>query len=523
MGRVLLIGLDGATYRVLDDLVARGVMPELAALQQRAARTELLSTPNAFTPPAWTSLMTGVGPGEHGIFDFVRVLPGEGRPSYSMATSRDVHHETIWSIASRHDLRVAALNFPLMFPPRPVNGFVVPGFVPPRHLQRFVHPAWFYDRIRAQPGFDESELLLDMDIERESLQTLPDDRYEEWIDLHTRREAQWARIAELLITEEEPDLMAVLFDGVDKLQHLCWRFLDPELFPHLPSAFERRVRECCLTYFRRLDDHIGRLVAAAGPDTHVVVCSDHGFGPTAELFYVNVLLAQHGYLRWAPGARPDHAARQMTSGHRNPTVLFDWENTRAYALTAGSNGVYVKARPDDRAALCREVADVLLEYVNPRTGTHPVRRVLFRDEAFPGPQSHLAPDLTLVLRDYGFVSILNAEEVLAPRLEIAGTHAPEGIVLAAGPAAATGPSTARPQIQDIAPLVLHLLDVPIPPDLSGTLPTGLLDAGWLRMHPEVAGEPTESPDPFFDSDGATLDPSGEGEVIDRLRALGYVE
>src|SRR5947209_3703742 len=131
MSLTLLIGLDGATFSVLDHLCNQGVMPCLGELIANGVRAELRSTPNCFTPPAWTTLMTGCNPGRHGVFDFVRILRGEGPPQYTIATSRDVHCETIWSIASRQHRRVVSLNFPMMFPPRPVDGYVVPGFVPP--------------------------------------------------------------------------------------------------------------------------------------------------------------------------------------------------------------------------------------------------------------------------------------------------------------------------------------------------------------------------------------------------------
>src|SRR5262245_2361745 len=111
-------------------------MPFLASLARRGVRADLISTPNPLTPPAWTSLMTGRTPGHHGIFDFARYVRTEGIPRARMATSRDVACETIWSIASRQDRKVTLLNFPLTYPPRPVAGSLVPGFVRWRHLRK---------------------------------------------------------------------------------------------------------------------------------------------------------------------------------------------------------------------------------------------------------------------------------------------------------------------------------------------------------------------------------------------------
>lgn len=528
MPPTLLLGVDGATFSLLDPMIDEGVMPFLGTMVEGGVRCDLASTVNPFTPEAWTSLATGCTPGQHGIFDFVRVVGAEQRPAYALATSRDVRRETIWSIASRHGRRAACLNFPVMFPPRPLNGVIVPGFVPPRHLRRFVYPPSLYERLLALPGFDARELLLNSDLERTPLETLPHGRYEDWIRLHIRREAQWAKIVDLVLREDARDLVGVIFDGADKLQHLCWRFLDPELFPLRTGAWDRAIRELCLDYYRRLDEHLEALCATAGPEARVVVCSDHGFGPTREIFYANVLLAQHGFLRWADGARPDAEGKHMIEGHRNPSILFDWDATSAYAFTAGCNGVYIRVEDGGSRAeyedLRRRVTAALLSFRDPESGEQVVENVLTREEAFPGTETARAPDLTLVLRDRGFLSILNADAVLKPREQIVGTHSPWGIFIAGGPGFRRGVVTAPFAIHDVAPILLHSAGVPLPEDVEAHLPAEVFDREWLAAHPPQRGAPTEPPERFFDeAPEQTLDEAGEAQVMDRLRALGYVE
>src|SRR5687768_8401483 len=106
MARTLLIGLDGATFTIMDQLMSTSVMPVLADVFKRGVRGELGSTANPLTAPAWTSLLTGVGPGHHGIFDFVRVEQTGSHPTFRLCTSSDIRSEMIWSIANRHGLRV---------------------------------------------------------------------------------------------------------------------------------------------------------------------------------------------------------------------------------------------------------------------------------------------------------------------------------------------------------------------------------------------------------------------------------
>ncbi len=147
MNSTILIGIDGATFTILDRLIAEGAMPTLKALQTRGVRAELLSTPHPLTPPAWTTLMTGRSPGNHGIFDFLRSEVRGNGAFFTLNNFRDIQCETIWSIISRQGGKVLSLGFPLMAPPPPVHGAIVPGLLSWRHLRRNVHPAGLYDEL----------------------------------------------------------------------------------------------------------------------------------------------------------------------------------------------------------------------------------------------------------------------------------------------------------------------------------------------------------------------------------------
>ena len=104
MGPTVLIGLDGATFSVLDPYMEQGVMPNLAELSARGTRAVLRSIMPPLTPPAWTSLVTGKHPGQHGIFDFFQ-KEEPGSVYFSFASSQEVRSATIWSLASEQERR----------------------------------------------------------------------------------------------------------------------------------------------------------------------------------------------------------------------------------------------------------------------------------------------------------------------------------------------------------------------------------------------------------------------------------
>ena len=529
---VFLIGLDGATFDVLEPLFQDGTMPFLASLRDRAASGSLRSTAHPISPAAWASAITGRAPGHHGIFDFVRVDQGNGRPAYTLVTSADLRCESVFEIASRHGRRVTALNFPCMFPPPRLNGVVVPGYVPWSYLGRAVHPREIYPRLKEEAGLDPKLLAVDWDVERRAIQGLPEDELARWAELHVIREEQWFRMARFLIRTYPSDLTAVVFDGVDRIQHLCIHLLQSSAGRAGPAS--ERARAMCIRYFRRLDEYLAELVALVGTDAYVLVVSDHGAQRAGDrIFYANVWLEQQGYLRWADGVPTDQAARLAMEGNTELTVLFDWTETTAAALTSSSNAIIIRQAkhpgdpgvPPERYAEFRDrLATQLLQATDPETGERIVERVLSRDETFPGSACEDAPDLTLDLRSPGFLSVLRAGATVCPRPAPYGTHHPDGIFLLAGPGVRPTRTLPGLSVTDVAPTVLDALGLPVPQDMDGDPVLASYEPSHLERH--SAGQPqafssahrVDRPDAAEEYDSAA-----EAQIMNRLRLLGYLE
>jgi len=529
MSRTVLIGLDGATFTVLNPLLETGHMPFLQEFMARAAYAELESTVHPITPAAWTSMITGRTPEHHGVFDFIHCRQTRDGVFFTLNMSYDIQCPTLWSILSQRGMRVAALNFPVSYPPEPVHGVCVPGFVHWRHLKHAVYPPAFYETMRGLPGFDAKFLSMDTNQEFQSIQYLPDEEYESWITHHIQREERWFDLLQLILKEDPPDLAAVIFDGVDKLQHLCWRFLDPSLRSHRPTLWEARILDLCLTYFRQLDGFIGQIVAAAGDEARVFITSDHGFGPTDIVFFANAWLAQKGYLFWRD--KPKSKASPVTN-ISDQRIKFqvediDWDRTTAFALNPSSNGIYIRRA---EGAACpasipshtyeefraRLVAE-LLDLTDPYSGQPFFSRVLTREQAFPGDAAGRAPDLTLLMKDHGFLSVIDSDAVFRRRPEIWGTHYPQGVFIAAGPGVSRLGEMSPLQIVDVAPILLRSLGVPLEWEMEGVCPEALFNGC-----PVLATAPSELV-PTLERKQNSLDlEEVQTEVLKRLRAIGYI-
>jgi predicted AlkP superfamily phosphohydrolase/phosphomutase len=535
-GKAVLIGLDGATFSVLDPLMARGVMPFLRDFVAGGVRAPLRSVIPALTPPAWTSLMTGKRPGEHGVFDFFQKETPDSR-FFRLSGSQDIGCETIWSLAGAHGLRSTALNFPQMFPPPTVNTSVLPGgWMPWKQLRLGCHPPDLFDRLKALPSFNARELAMDMALEEKALEGCAAEEYADWVALHARRERRWCDILGYLMCEEPADLTAILFDGVDKLQHLCWRFLDPACRSASPSAWELQMTELCEGYFRQLDALIAEIAGRAGPDATIVLASDHGFAASSDIFYVNSWLENEGYLAWSAAAATDDTCKVGIGHLARHTFELDWERTIAYAATPSSQGIHIVRKgadggpgvpPESYERVKHELATRLRSLRNPATGRPVVEEVWTRDEAFAGPHEEMGPDLTFLLESNGVVSILRSDSIVKHRAEPVGTHHPVGVFLARGPIVRSSEALPEMSILDVAPLLLYVLDAPIPDDLSGRLPVEAIDPAVLNRRPPRASH--GAPPTVFAGVAASFptelayDADEEATVLKRLKALGYVD
>ena len=141
--KVLVIGLDGGTFDVIQPWVEAGHLPNIGRLMAEGASGPLRSTIHPLTPTAWTTFLTGKNPGKHGIYDFALFEPGSYQPlrtdaSHSRAAS-------LFQLLNEAGRRVVSYNVPWTFPPEPVNGVMIAGFGAPAFDRRLTYPAAAFD------------------------------------------------------------------------------------------------------------------------------------------------------------------------------------------------------------------------------------------------------------------------------------------------------------------------------------------------------------------------------------------
>jgi len=237
-------------------------LPNLARLRERGTYVPCASTTPPATFPAWTTCVTGVNPGKHGIFDFTRMREGAYALEFVNSTQREA--PALWNILSAAGKRVGVLGVPATYPPEEVNGFMVSGFDSPvctRVDRSFVRPPEWYEDVKQWRFADFQETGIGPGWHAMALEKL--------LEGVAVKESAALR----LYQRENWDFFMVIFGESDTVAHHFWLFHDPES-PRYREGFENAIAQV----YERLDETVGRFLDAAGGDVTVGVVSDHGFG-----------------------------------------------------------------------------------------------------------------------------------------------------------------------------------------------------------------------------------------------------
>lgn len=547
---VLVIGLDGGTLDVIRPWAEAGELPTFQRLLQEGVSGPLKSTIPALSPPAWTSFMTGVNPGKHGTFDFLKRRPG----GYDLQPVRNNLSSlgTMFAWASEHGRRVAAVNVPFTYPPEPLNGIMVSGLGAPDDGD-YTYPPGLADTLRAMGYRVNADAHYEPGLEDKFIQAMM-----------TTTDKQ-AEVALWLLNQEPWDFFTVVFRDLDAVFASLWSLMDETHPQHDPERAAKHG-DAILKYHKLLDARLAEFLDAVTDDTVVIIMSDHGSGPLYREVYLNVWLQQEGFqvlrqeaddafrvmrtlLRRAGVTRehltrvlgwhnvnrikqhlPDRVKALVPRSSLEVADVVDWSHTQAYSFGyIGQIYINLKGREPhgivepgaQQQRVVAEIIERLSALEDPETGEPVVDAVYRKEELYHGPYAHLGPDLCLVMKDLSYTTHLGTEfthkTVFGPPVNHeSGTHRIHGMLMAWGPGIRRPGRVSSAEIIDLAPTILHLLGVPVPEDMDGRVLTELLDEPAVGLPARMAREPAEA------GEAAPLTADEEAELLERLRSLGYL-
>ncbi|MFQ5719203.1 MAG: alkaline phosphatase family protein [Acidobacteriota bacterium] len=300
--RVLVIGLDGADWDRIQPMIDQQRLPHIAGLLSRGARGQIRLERPPLSPLLWTTLATSQHPDVHGILDFVEVE--RGTSARVPVTGRSRRVKALWNFADDGGLTSAVLGWWATWPAERIRGVMVSD-------------RWSYTLARLDDGVPATSMVFppefagDLAALRVTPESLGETDLRRFlpIDAAARRAlaadagathpgdgdphpvltlrrivaatSSLDRAAVHLLKTRQPDLTMVYFEGIDEVGHHFARFENPAM-PGVSVRDRRLYGGVVDAFYRFQDEVVGRLLAAAGPDTAVILVSDHGFARGAE-------------------------------------------------------------------------------------------------------------------------------------------------------------------------------------------------------------------------------------------------
>ncbi len=549
--KIVIIGLDGATWDVIHPMIRKGKLPTFKYFTENGSYGNLNSTIPPLSAPAWTSAFTGVNPGKHNIFDFFTIR----NDTYEMrnVTSNDRKTPAIWNILNSYNMRSGIFNVPMTYPPEAVNGFMVAGLGIPDTNSNFIYPSGLKEELK----HSLHGLQFSIDVG-----TIMCGKEGAFLDELYKATNMQEKAIHYLYNKYDPDLFMAVFDELDRLQHFFWRhmetdhpFHDPKESPKYKNAIE--------DYYQHLDTVMKRFVDTISEDSTLIIVSDHGFGGLHKDFYINNYFRDIGILKQKPrppiavnteilrtmkttlkkftyrmgiGQWVDHIVpdwlrlKSLTPAIDTGLGNIDWQQTKAYFCSLSGQNVWINLKgrqqegtvePGKEYEVLRDqIIEKLYSVKDPETSQSIIRKVYKREEVYKGDCTQNAPDLIIDMAEGYVMQIGFAQELLMPatqyRLFRSGCHRQHGIFIAIGKDIKKNHRVFNPEITDIVPTVLYLLNKQIPTYMDGKVLTDILTNKRKAVEYQVIQANR--------ADDATRDVSREEEakICERLKGLGYM-
>ncbi len=498
--KVVVIGLDGGTFKLLKPLVKEGLMPNLKKILDEGAHSVLESTIPPMTGTAWSTFATGKGPGKHGVYDFLMV--DDSLENFHITTSKDIQGKTIYEMMSESGKTPVTINLPNSWPPRLKDKEIVITSILTQGDQ-WIWPESLKEEI---PELKNYKLTPNESLRLKERKDQYADEVLELVDTQMKSVKK--------IFKQKPwDFFFYLFSSTDWIQHASYDELT-----------ERREQaQSPLRIYKQVDEYLGWFMENMPENTDLLIMSDHGFKAFKKTFYFNKWLEQEGFLatkdtsddfKQAVTRRAKETEKIRSKKKRlnlgkgffkvmkkmpfleKPLKLvyhkvvkkylpvnlkvdigIDYKNTRvcfpkgSYMTNAYINdGRKYPGGPIKSDEEFKKTQDeVITKIKNLRAPDgQPVVSKIYTKEAIYGENSlERCPDLFFDLGDYWFDGQFSSSKIFEDGT-LENKHDKDGIFLAWGPNIKKGLEIKEwKHIQDIAPTILHMMDLPVPNDMDG--------------------------------------------------------
>jgi len=484
--KLIILGLDGGTFDVIDPLIELGVLPNIKALKRAGAHGILKSVIPPQTGPAWTAIATGVSPWKSGAYSFL--MSHKNSWKFTTISSANLQDKAFWDLLAKDGLKIGIWNYPTLYPVYPINGFMVSGILGGNNSD-ITYPEKLSNEL--------AELVGDYKIYIKHSGNKYKNRERKFVKAVNKLLDQNRKALNHLLEKKDWDVFFGVISASDFIQHYMWKHWDRSHPCHTPKSEEYRTE--FIRLWKKTDDIVGDMVKNCGEDTYFLMVSDHGFGPISQTFYTNKWLEEHGYLfrrknhsyinsKTLLFSKAAEVVRKIdgifgtsflmvSKKFVNPVSRryfdgFDLEKSSAIAarLSTTVEGIYLldESIKNELITQLKETRD--------EDGCLLNINVMDKKEVCKSEFAAEAPDLFIIVNDFNcIISAQSDHQGSCFKKSVdtnrTGSHRMNGMYIFTGPdihATELGLS-----LLDIAPTVLYAFDKSIPLDMDGKAATEL--------------------------------------------------
>lgn len=366
MKRVIIIGLDGVPFELIKNLSQKGVMPNVRDILKEGTFLPMKSSLPEISSVAWSSIITGKNPAEHGILGFTDLEPFSYKIKFP--SFLDLKEKPFWE---KIEGKSVIINVPATYPVKEMQGVHISGFVSIK-LEKAVYPKDLIPELQ--------NIGYKIDVSSELAHKNMD------LFLEDLKKTLSARIkAYRLLWEKEKNwkIFMLVFTGTDRLMHFLWSAYEDETHPY---------HQDFLNHFHEIDKAIGEIFEKKEKEDLFLMFSDHGFERLEKEIYLNSLLEKEGFLK-----------REKTG---DPFLLGVGEKSLAFCLDPGRiylnlEGKFPKGyvKENEKEKILKELEMLFSDFkIN---GKKVIKRIFRKEEIYYGKFLDKAPDLVL-LSEEGF-------------------------------------------------------------------------------------------------------------------------
>ncbi|MBI3034767.1 alkaline phosphatase family protein [Candidatus Woesearchaeota archaeon] len=460
---VLIIGIDGASWDLLEPWMKNGDLPALSRLVKSGTSAYLKTTVPPLSISAWVSLFTGRNPGKHGVYEFMN---DNGR----LANSRTIKSEKVWQVLSRYGKRCCIINVPGTYPVDKLNGYMVSCFLTPPDEKVYSYPTDIMSLLKSY-DYKTSLKYGDFTIVQDNKHSIENRQH--YLDgLYYINNRRFLTLKELM--KEKWDFFMLVFDETSPLQAL---FFDN--------------KEVIREFLKKLDSYIGHLIKTfveRNENPYIFIVSDHGFSlAPKKSFNFRVWLSKEGFLKdkrtFMQKIIPKIYAKLSKTGLLKLMFLFrkskeiresfHRKSAKSASVFYRYPGVFINSRDmnsNEYEKLRNEIISKLKKVRDPSNNDEIFQVIEKREKLYHGNSLNIAPDIVVIpTNKYANIFSYDSDK-LFDKIEtyLPGKHFSDltGIFAASG-AGIKQSTISNVSIMDVVPTSLHILDIPIPKDMDG--------------------------------------------------------